>query len=258
MSNSLKATVVDGVMEIVFARPEKKNALNREMYAAAIAALAEADGDPAVHAILFAAEGDLFTAGNDMEDFVRASMGAQELGAVQFMEALALTQKPIVAAVHGAAIGIGTTMLWHCDLIYIAEDAKLTAPFVRLGIVPEAASSVLMPAHIGHAKSFAMFALGDGLTGKEAVAHGLANAALPAGQVAAAARKACALLKTAPIGALIAAKNLMRDRDALIARIRKEAVVLAERVKSPEAREIFNAFIARRQAGAATPSARSA
>lgn len=250
MSKFLKASVVDGVMEIVFARPEKKNALNREMYAAAIAALTEADRDPAVHAILFTAEGDIFTAGNDMADFVRASMGAQESGAVQFMEALALTQKPIVAAVQGAAIGIGTTMLLHCDLIYIAEDAKLTAPFVRLGIVPEAGSSLLMPAHIGHVKAFAMFALGDALSGREAVAHDLANAALPAGQVAAAARKACASLKSVPIGAVIAAKSLMRDRETLLARIRKEAVVLAERVRSPEAREIFNAFIARRQASA--------
>ncbi len=250
MSKFLKANVVDGVMEIVFARPEKKNALNREMYAAAIAALSDADRDPAVHAVLVTAEGDVFTAGNDMEDFVRASMGAQELGAVQFMEALALTQKPILAAVQGAAIGIGTTMLLHCDLIFIAEDAKLTAPFVRLGIVPEAASSLLMPAHIGHVKAFAMFALGDALSGREAVAHDLANVALPAGQVAAAARKACASLKSAPIGAVIAAKSLMRDRETLLARIRKEAAVLAERVKSPEAREIFNAFIARRQARA--------
>jgi enoyl-CoA hydratase/carnithine racemase len=247
MSKHIKADIVGGTMEIVIARPEKKNALTSAMYRLMIEAIARAESDASVHAILFAAEGDMFSAGNDMEDFVRVSSGAQELGAVQFMEAIALAQKPVVAAVHGHAIGIGTTMLLHCDLVYIAEEARLSAPFIRLGIVPEAASSLLMPARIGHTKAFAMFALGEAVSGKEAVALGLANAALPAGEVATAARKACAALAFVPPGALIAAKNLMRDREQLLARIRKEAAVLAERVRSPEAAEAFSAFIERRQ-----------
>ena len=246
MSTQVKTRVVDGVMEISWARPEKKNALTSAMYQAAIDALARADRDAAVHAVLFLGEGDMFTAGNDMEDFLKSSTGAIEPKAVPFMEAIASAQKPVVAAVHGHAVGIGTTMLLHCDLVYIAEEARLSAPFIKLGIVPEAASSLLMPTYMGHAKAFAMFALGESLTGRDAVALGLANAALPAGEVVAAARKACAALAAAPLGALIAGKGLMRDREMLLARIRKEALVLAERVQSPEAREVFSAFLERR------------
>jgi enoyl-CoA hydratase/carnithine racemase len=246
MTKFVKTAVVDGVMEIVLARPEKKNALNAPMYQAMIDGLRAGDRDPAVHAILFAAEGDLFTAGNDMEDFAATAAGTGEPKAVAFMEAIATTRKPVVAAVHGHAVGIGTTMLLHCDLVVIAADARLTAPFMKLGIVPEAASSLLMPMCMGHQKAFAMFALGAPVSGAEAVAMGLANVALPGAQVAAAARKICADLAAVPPGALVAGKALMRDPEMLIARIRKEAVVLAERVRSPEAREVFAAFLERR------------
>jgi enoyl-CoA hydratase/carnithine racemase len=136
-------------------------------------------------------------------------------------------------------------MLLHCDLIVIAQDARLTAPFMKLGIVPEAASSLLMPMCMGHQKAFAMFALGTPVTGAEAVAMGLANVALPKDQVLAAARKMCADLAAVPPGALAKGKALMRDPDLLLARIRKEALVL-ECVRSPEAREVFAAFLERR------------
>ena len=246
MTDHVKTRVASGVMEIVLARPAKKNALNAPMYQAMIDALHAADRDAAVHAILLAAEGDMFTAGNDMEDFAASAAGTGEPKAVAFMEAIATTKKPVVAAVHGHGVGIGTTMLLHCDLVFIAEDARLTAPFMKLGIVPEAASSLLMPMYMGHAKAFAMFALGAPLTGAEAVSAGLANIALPKDRVLAAARKACADLAAVPPGALAAGKALMRDPDILVARIRKEAVVLAERVRSPEAREVFAAFLERR------------
>jgi enoyl-CoA hydratase/carnithine racemase len=246
MTTHVKTRVADGVMEIVLARPEKKNALNGPMYQAMIDGLHAADRDDGVHAILFLAEGDLFTAGNDMEDFAKTAAGQGEPKAVDFMEAIATTAKPAVAAVHGHGVGIGTTMLLHCDLVVIAEDAKLTAPFMKLGIVPEAGSSVLMPAHMGYVKAFAMFALGQPVTGVEAVAMGLANVALPKDQVAAAARKICADLAAVPPGALAAGKKLMRDPEKIVALIRKEAVVLGERVRSPEAREVFAAFLERR------------
>jgi enoyl-CoA hydratase/carnithine racemase len=246
MTTQVKTRVVSGVMEIVLARPEKKNALNAPMYQAMIDGLKAADRDDDVHAVLFLGEGDLFTAGNDMEDFAQTAAGKGEPKAVAFMEAIATTKKPVVAAVHGHAVGIGTTMLLHCDLVVIAEDARLTAPFMKLGIVPEAASSVLMPMRMGHQKAFAMFALGQPVTGAEAVAAGLANVALPTDQVVAAARKMCADLAAVPPGALAKGKALMRDSEALVALIRKEAVVLAECVRSPEAREVFAAFLERR------------
>lgn len=246
MTTHVKTHVADGVMEMVLARPEKKNALTAPMYQTMIDALHVADRDDGVHAILFLAEGDLFTAGNDMEDFAQAAAGKGEPKAVAFMEAIATTKKPVVAAVHGHAVGIGTTMLLHCDLVVIAQDARLTAPFMKLGIVPEAASSLLMPMCMGHQKAFAMFALGAPVMGFEAVAMGLANAALPAAQVVGAARKLCADLAAAPPGALAKGKALMRDSDMLLALIRKEAVVLADCVRSPEAREVFAAFLERR------------
>jgi enoyl-CoA hydratase/carnithine racemase len=242
MTDFVKTRISDGVMEVVLARPAKKNALTAPMYQAMIDALRAADRDDGVHAILFSAEGDLFTAGNDMEDFAKSAAGTGEPKAVAFMEAIATTKKAVVAAVHGHAVGIGTTMLLHCDLVVIAEDARLTAPFMKLGIVPEAASSLLMPMYVGHAK----FALGAPVTGPEAVAMGLANAALPKDQVLAAARKMCADLAVVPPGALKAGKALMRDPDMLLQRIRTEAVVLAECVRSPEAREVFAAFLERR------------
>jgi len=246
MSKYVKSEIRAGVMEIVIARPEKKNALTAEMYQAFIDALARAERDANVHAVLFAGEGDMFTAGNDMEDFALAAAGKVTPKAVPFMEAIASAQKPVVAAVHGHAVGIGTTMLLHCDLVYIAESAKLSAPFIKLGIVPEAASSQLMPMLMGHRKAFALFALGESISATEAVACGLANAALPAGEVLAAARRACAALANVPPGAVRAGKGLMRDREALLALIRKEAVVLTERVQSPEAREVFAAFLEKR------------
>jgi enoyl-CoA hydratase/carnithine racemase len=246
MSKYVKTNIAGGVMEIVIARPEKKNALTAEMYQAFIDALGRAERDAGVHAVLFTAEGDMFTAGNDMEDFALSAAGKITPKAVPFMEAIASASKPVVAAVHGHAVGIGTTMLLHCDLVYIAENAKLTAPFMKLGIVPEAASSLLMPMVVGHQKAFALFALGEAVTGVEAARLGLANAALPAGEVLGAARRACAALASVPPGALKAGKGLLRDRDALLALIRKEAVVLAERVQSPEAREVFAAFLEKR------------
>jgi enoyl-CoA hydratase/carnithine racemase len=246
MTTHVKTRVADGVMEIILARPEKKNALTAPMYQAMIDGLHEADRDPGVHAVLFLGEGDLFTAGNDMLDFAQTAAGTGEPKAVAFMEAIATTTKPVVAAVHGHAVGIGTTMLLHCDLVVIADDARLTAPFMKLGIVPEAGSSLLMPTYVGHVKAFAMFALGQPVTGVEAVAMGLANLALPKDQVVAAARKLCAELASVPPGALAAGKKLMRDPDKMVALIRKEAAVLAERVRSPEAREVFAAFLERR------------
>ena len=246
MTTQVKTHVASGVIEIVLARPEKKNALNAPMYQAMIDSLRAADRDDGVHAVLLMGEGDLFTAGNDMEDFAKAAAGKGEPKAVAFMEAIATTRKPVVAAVHGHAVGIGTTMLLHCDLVVIAEDARLTAPFMKLGIVPEAGSSLLMPLRMGHQKAFAMFALGQPVTGAEAVAAGLANVALPKDQVVTAARKMCADLAAVPPGALAKGKVLMRNSDEIVALIRKEAVVLAECVQSPEAREVFAAFLERR------------
>jgi enoyl-CoA hydratase/carnithine racemase len=138
-------------------------------------------------------------------------------------------------------------MLLHCDLVYIADSAKLTTPFVNLALVPEAASSMLLPDRIGHVRAFAMFALGDGISGQDAVALGLANKVLPKEKVRGAAREAARTLAARPLGAIIATKKLMRDKKRILTRMDEEGAVFAERLKTIEAREAFQAFAERRQ-----------
>jgi enoyl-CoA hydratase/carnithine racemase len=170
---------------------------------------------------------------------------AGELEAHRFIEALARAEKPIVAAVSGLAVGVGTTMLLHCDLVYIAEAAKLSTPFVNLALVPEAASSMLLPAHIGHVRAFAMFALGESLSGSEAAALGLANKALPQDEVLTAARAAAKALAKKPTESVVSTKKLMRNVPTLLARIGEETLIFEERLRSDEAREAFRAFAER-------------
>ena len=175
MTEHVQVAVEDGVMRITLARPEKKNALTNAMYAALGEALTRAESDPAVRVVLFDAEGDAFTAGNDLGDFAAVAAGTlarEEMKTHVFLEALARGTKPYVAAVHGLAVGVGVTMLLHCDLVLRRRGrAGSSTPFVNLALVPEAASSVLMPARIGHARAFAMFALGEPIDGRTAAAH---------------------------------------------------------------------------------------
>jgi enoyl-CoA hydratase/carnithine racemase len=248
MSEHIKVKQDGAVLEITFARPDKKNALSNAMYRAATQALNGAQKNGAIRVVLFSSEGDAFTAGNDLSDFASAAAGKRdELAAHGFLEALARADKPIVAAVSGLAVGVGTTMLLHCDLVYVAETAKLTTPFVNLALVPEAASSMLLPARIGHVRAFAMFSLGAGISGPEALALGLANKVLPKDEVLRAAREAARTLATRPLGAIVATKKLMRDRERILARIDEEGAIFTERLQTDEAREAFRAFAERRQ-----------
>lgn len=242
MTDHVRIGVDGGVMEIAWNRPDKKNALSNDMYAAATAALLEASVEPAIRVVLLTGEGDAFTSGNDLADFAAVAMGKGEAKAHAFIEAIAEFRKPIVAAVPGLAVGVGTTMLLHCDLVFVAETAKLTTPFVNLALTPEAASSILLPLRIGHQRAFAMFALGEALTGVQAAQYGLANAALPAGEVLVAARRAAAEIAKRPPGAVLATKQLMRDGLHIMGRIHEESAIFGERLKSAEAMEAFTAF----------------
>jgi enoyl-CoA hydratase/carnithine racemase len=238
----VQISVSDGVMEIVWNRPAKKNALSNAMYRAATAALARAEADSAVRVVLLASAGDSFSAGNDLADFAAAAAGGEAPAGTNFIQAIARFPKPLVAGVPGLAVGIGTTMLLHCDLVYVANDAKLTTPFINLALVPEAASSMLMPALLGHQRAFAMFALGEALSGAEAARLGLANAALPAAEVVQAARDAARRLALRPAGAVTAAKQLMRQSEVILGQMRAESAIFAERLRTPEAMEAFTAF----------------
>ncbi len=249
MSEEIIVSREAGVLEIRFNRPAKKNAITNAMYGALADAIFAAAGDAEVRAILFTAAGDFFTSGNDIVDFAAIATG--QAGDAprhvnRFLEACILAEKPLVAAVQGHAVGIGVTMLLHCDLVYIAEAVKLTTPFVDLGVVPENASSLTLPARMGHARAFAMLGLGEPLVGAGAVAAGLANAALPAGEVEPRARAAAHALARKPAEALRLTKKLMRDPQTLLARMHQEGALFAERLQSDEARAAFAAFLQRR------------
>ena len=247
MTEHIKTTTQDGVLEIIFARPDKKNALSNAMYRAAADALENAQTDDSVRVVLMSSEGDAFTAGNDLADFAGAATGkGEELQAGRFIRVLAQAEKPLIAAVPGLAIGVGTTMLLHCDLVFIADSAKLSTPFVNLALVPEAASTLLLTARIGHARAFALFAMGEALSGAEASNLGIANRVLPKDEVIPAARAAARALAAKPLGAVIATKRLMRESEAILTRMAREGPVFAERLKTAEAREAFSAFAERR------------
>jgi enoyl-CoA hydratase/carnithine racemase len=247
-TSHVRVTVEDGVMRLALARPEKKNALTRAMYADLGASLDRAEREPAIRVVLFEADGDAFTAGNDIGEFAAFGSGSSqnEVRHNPFLQALGRAQKPYVAAVHGLAVGIGVTMLLHCDMVFVAEDARLSTPFVNLALVPEAASSWLLPARIGHARAFAMFALGEPIDGRTAAALGIANAALPASEVRAKALAAAKALATRSSGSLRATKQLMRDSAAIAAVMGREAEMFTARLKSPAAAEAFKAFAERR------------
>lgn len=249
MTEYVRVAIEAGVMSVTLARPEKKNALTNAMYGALCAALTQAERDDSVRAVLFQAEGNMFTAGNDIGDFTQVALGQVDPGTLlahTFIAALARGTKPYIAAVQGRAVGIGLTWLLHCDLVYIAEDALLSAPFVDLALVPEAASSVLLPARIGHARAYAVFCLGETIDGRKAAELGLANAALPASEVRGKATAAALALAKKPLGSLIATKQLMRDGAALHATMQREGAAFNARLRSPEAAEAFTAFAQRR------------
>ena len=236
------------VLEIQFNRPEKKNAITNAMYGAMADAITEAEGSDDIRAVLFSSVGDFFSAGNDIKDFAAQSAGAfdgpRHVG--RFLEVVIKAEKPIIAAVQGHAVGVGTTMLFQCDLVYVAEDARLTVPFIDLGVVPENASSLTMVDRLGHTRAFALFGLGEPLHGRDAAAWGLANAALPSGEVLPRARAAAQIIASKPAGSMRHTKKLMRDREALMARMQEEGEIFAERLRSPEAAAAFAAFLTKR------------
>ena len=249
MTEHVKIATEDNVLRIRLARPDKKNALTNAMYVAVGEALARAESDPDVRVVLFEAEGDAFTAGNDIAEFAAVAAGTRSRSDMQthiFLEALARGTKPYVAAVHGLAVGVGVTMLMHCDVSYVAEDARLSPPFVNRALVPEAASTVLIPARIGYARAFQLFAFGEPIDGKTAAAMGLVTAALPATEVRTKALAAAKALAAKPAGALQATKKLMRDSAAILAVMAREGDAFGHRLRTAEAAEAFRAFAERR------------
>ncbi|MBW8814899.1 MAG: enoyl-CoA hydratase/isomerase family protein [Caulobacterales bacterium] len=239
-----------GVLTLTLNRPEKKNALTGDMYGALGDAIDGAGDDPDVRCVLIQANGDMFTAGNDLGSFAAANSGeapkGDRRGGSALIQALGRAKTPVVAAVNGRAVGVGVTMLLHCDLVFLAEDALLTTPFVNLALVPEAASSILLPARIGHARAFSMFVLGEAVDARKAEAWGLANAVVPAGELRARARAAAEAIAAKPPSAVAITKALMRDSARLLERMQEEGGHFAAQLKTAEAKEAFAAFAEKR------------
>ena len=246
---TIKTAVLNGVASIEIARPEKKNALTAAMYQAMADALRAAADDKSVRAVLIAGQPGVFTSGNDLEDFMQRPPQGADSPVAQFMRALLEIDKPVVAAVTGAAIGIGTTMLLHCDFVYVSDEARLATPFVSLGLVPEYASSLLMPALMGHRRAAEKLLLGGPFNAETAVECGLANAVLPASEVVNHARRVAERFNALPPGAVRDTKRLMRraGRDAVLQAMATEGEIFGARLRSPEATEAFQAFFQKRK-----------
>lgn len=250
MTEEVIVEVRDGIQVIRINRPDKKNALKRDMYDRMGEALISGDASNDVAAHVFLGTNGVFTAGNDISDFANQGGAPRDNkhGAPGFIRLLPIVSKPMIAAVDGLAVGVGTTMLFHCDLVFASPGASLRTPFVDLGLVPEAASSLLAPMRIGQQRAFELLCLGEPFDGQRAYEAGLVNHVVPAEQLESAAMKAAARLALKPPGALAASRRLLRgDPAVVLAQIDKEAEIFAERLASDEAKEAFSAFLEKRK-----------
>ncbi|CRM56965.1 MULTISPECIES: enoyl-CoA hydratase-related protein [Pseudomonas] len=238
-----------GLLTLQLNRPDKKNALTRAMYTQLAEALEQADADSGIRAVLIQGSHECFTAGNDIADFLEQPPSDLDSPPFHFMQSLLNCRKPVIAAVAGAAVGIGTTLLLHCDLVYISRDARLRMPFVNLGLCPEFGSSLILPRLLGHAKAAELLLLGEGFTGEQAAAWGIATEAMGSGEAALAkAREVAQRFETLAPGAVQVSKQLMKsvDREQLRQVIEDEGALFVQRLKSPEAIAALSGFITRR------------
>ena len=254
MTQEIEIKAADGVQVIRFLRAEKKNAFTGPMYAAMSQALEAAETDDAIAVHVFIGSGGVFSAGNDINDFLRraqatanGSGGGIPTPSLDFIRRLPKVTKPMIAAVDGLAIGVGTTMLLHCDLVYATPAASLRTPFLDLGLVQEAASSITAPARMGYPRAFELICLGEPFSAERALEAGLINAVVPADQLEATALKAARRLAAKPRQALMTSRRLLRQNfPDLGAMIDAEAAAYQTLMVSPEAREAFTAFLEKR------------
>ena len=240
----------EGVAIIAITRPEKKNALTGSMYDAMTAVLSLSANEAAIGAVMITGSNGVFTAGNDINDFLSYKGDAGGSPALRFIKALARFEKPLVAAVDGLAIGIGTTMLLHCDLVYASPEASFKVPFVDLGLTPEGGSSALLPRRCGMARASELLLLGETISAERAERFGLVNVVVPAAELHEHAFGKAAALAKKPPKALAAARKMMRgDPNELLILMDKEGREFASRVTMPEARTAFLAFMQRDKVG---------
>lgn len=250
MSEHVRVKMKDGVLSITLARPERRNALTVAMYAALAQAVEQASADPAVRIITFRGEGQDFAAGNDLADFLNANLReGEEIPVMRFLRALARCETPIVAAVHGNCVGVGTTMLLHCDLVVAQEGARFSMPFVDLALVPEAASSLLLPRLAGRRRAARYLLLCEPFGVDEAVEIGLASHRAPQGGLDDALADLVGRLRAKPPQSLRMTQSLLRagQPDQTLDRMTLESQLFSERLGSPEVKEAITAFFEKRK-----------
>jgi enoyl-CoA hydratase/carnithine racemase len=248
MTDGIEVRRDGAVVSATFDRPEKKNAITSAMYEALIETFDQAERDPDVGALVLSGNGGAFTAGNDIADFLAASTAGSrdlhEAPAWRFISKLARFEKPLVAAVQGLAVGLGTTLCFHCDLVYASPDARFHMPFVNLGLVPEAGSSLLAPLRFGRARASEFLLLAEPFSAETARELGLVNALLPNSSLLAHAMSKAAALAAKPRSALLTTRRLLRgDPGALKARMDEETQAFAAALSSGEARAAFMTFM---------------
>jgi enoyl-CoA hydratase/carnithine racemase len=239
----------DRILRIAFNRPDKKNAITAEMYQALADALLAGERDAEVRAILIHGQENVFTAGNDLEDFLKNPPKGESSPVFQFLWQLSHLSKPLVAAVCGPAVGVGTTLLLHCDLVYAADNASFKMPFTQLGLCPEGASSLLLPQLAGYQRAAEKLLLGEAFSAQEAKEMGLVNQVLPVSDVRAHAEKQAAKIAALPASSIRATKRLLRDGQTakIEQRLEAESKQFMAMLTAPEAQEAFTAFMQKRK-----------
>jgi enoyl-CoA hydratase/carnithine racemase len=247
MSDILTHTDV-GVMTITFNRLDKKNSITSSMYATMAEALAQAATDPAVRVVVFQGHESIFSAGNDIGDFLNQPPTTQESPVFRFLRGIATFEKPLLAAVAGPAVGIGTTMLFHCDLVYAGDNAAFSMPFVNLGLCPEAASSLLAPRMFGYHRAAEALLMGEPFFAEAAQEVGLVNRVVPPTEVNGYAQAQARKLAAKPLTSLIATKRLMKgDTQSVLQKMDEEGQSFGRMLREPAAKEAFGAFMEKRK-----------
>ncbi len=246
MSDQVIVSRSDAVWEVQLNRPEKRNALTFAMYGALTDTLIEAQADDKVRVVLLSGAGASFTAGNDLNDFLSQAALGENDSAPRFLRLLPAFRKVLIAAIHGQSVGIGTTILLHCDLVVAARNSQLSMPFVKLGLVPEAASSLLLPRAVGHRRAAELLLLGRPFDAAEALAMGIVNRVTEDQELMPEARKLAHAVAQQPPNALLATKKLLRSEGGTVAaRIEEELEVFREQLRSGEFKAAAQAFFAK-------------
>ena len=242
-------TKEQGILHLNFNRVERKNAITAAMYQHMADALKEADTDPAIRVILFSGHPQVFTAGNDLEDFLKNPPHAKEAPVFQFLWQISHANKPMIAAVAGVAVGIGTTLLLHCDLVYAADNAKFSMPFTQLGLCPEAGASLLLPQIAGYQRAAEKLLFGDAFGAEEAQQMGMVNRVLPAAELLPFALSQAAKLVALPAQSIRVTKQLMKRNQQAVTEAQMVAEVehFSRMLTEPAAKEAFTAFFEKRK-----------